>query len=426
MIRNQVTKLYVRFNGAHYKKLVRKQSEPGSPKYFLKKDIARCSKAGKSIRTRTGGSFMADTCDVCFDEVNVVDLIELDCRGKHRVCASCIKRWCTEKLPFDCTCPFCRDPIRSHRALEQYMTTDMIALYRAEQTPINRAKFVFESVAIKLKTFDALSANDFARMSDDELNGYRELLDQCLDHVENHIDVVRFQGDNRENRYVLRMGEKLLVETACGMSYTDFVARVRRLSNLGTSQRATIDQLIDTHFNIRNYRTTRSPTDRSVPRPHSYTVTIRGDFVVWDDVSTFNHYLTIEPHALSLTHRFRVAWLKYALYKLFSDALASWCTISQAIDVRSEVDYRFMTDPKCRAYSKFESHTRKPIEVTVRLSAATRVDEEAFGDRKGINDINKSPVLKLGTWLGGYPHGLNPNERIPWIYKFHVKHMSMR
>lgn len=443
MIRNQVTEQLIRFNGTHYKRLLRKQNEPGSPKYFLKKDIVRLSDESKSTRnTRAGGSNNASDaemtnvddvkCEVCFDDVPLIALIDLGCQGGHRACAKCIHQWCVEKLPTECSCPFCRQPVRSHEALKRYMTDDMIRLYTSEQTPENRAEFVFRSADIKFKTFEDTSATEFERMTEAELLRVSDSLTYYDEYVRGHVAILKALADNRNRRRLKRMGEKMSDQLFCMDSFAIHGVWVKQMSSLENARRDEINQLINRQLNIRNYRPENLVTSDDLStyegwREHN--ITIRGQWMLYDDFDKVATYLNVEHavYKMSLTHMYRKEFLRFRLYQWLSDLFAflpDEFKILDSAEVRTEADYLFMVDPQCRSYSKFEHHTPKPVEITFKLSLPDTPVNAAIV-RRLSHKSTLHPTNKLHTNnLHPSPEVLPVDQRIPWLYKFHIDRIT--
>ena len=447
MIRNQVTQQLIRFNGTHYKRLLRKQNEPGSPKFFLKKDIARLSNESKSTRkARAGGSNANDVemtstdlvkCEVCFDDVPLIALIDLGCQGGHRACANCIKNWCVEKLPLECSCPFCRQPIRSHEALKSYMTNDMIQLYTAEQTPQNRAEFVFRSAEIKFKPFEDTPATEFERMTVEQVQRVSDNLYYYDEYVRGHVAILTEMADDRNRRRLRRMGEDLSQRLFCMNSFVDLVFWEKEMSSLENARRDEITRLINRDFNIRNHRP-ENLVARAVDPSYMHTITIQGKWLLYDVFHKVGTYVSdIEFYSMSLTHAFRKGFVRFRLYEWLSDlftSLPGQFQILDAVEVNAEADYLFMVDPKCRSYHKFEYHTPKPVTITLKIVLRDRAVDSFYNNL--ISTIASKAVLsrfnddgetsfKLETnQLHPDPQTLPVEERIPFLYKFHIDRIT--
>lgn len=451
MIRNQVTEQLIRFNGTHYKRLLRKQNEPGSPKYFLKKDIVRLSDESKSTRnTRAGGSSASDAemtnvddvkCEVCFDDVPLIALIDLGCQGGHRACAKCIHQWCVERLPTECTCPFCRQPIRSHEALKRYMTDDMIRLYTSEQTPENRAEFVFQAANIKFKTFDETSATEFERMTDAQLGRAGTSLETFIQYVIGHLAILNEMEDDRNNRRLKRMGNALQEQLVCMYTYLDHVFLKRKINRAENTRRNDILLRINRDYNIRNYYPANLVTRDDLSQYadwREYNITIQGKWFVHDIDRRIGVYMKADEYIyLITTHLFRTEFLRFRFYEWLSGFLANLPSappfkISDTIDVNADArDFIFMVHPDCRSYPKFEHHRTKPVKTTIKLLLPDTDVHSAIVSRLTSKDTLKevnshdNMQFKLDTLgLHPSPEVLPVDQRIPWLYKFHIDRIT--
>lgn len=446
MIRNQVTKQLIRFNGTHYKRLLRKQNEPGSPKYFLKKDIVRLSDESKSTRnTRTGGSNASDAemtsaddvaCDVCFNEVPSIALVDLGCQGGHRVCAKCIHQWCVEKLPMECTCPFCRQPIRSHEALKRYMTDDMIRLYNSEQTPQNRAEFVFRSADIKFKTFDETSTTEFEHMTDAELCRVGTSVETFIEYVIGHLAILKEMEYDRNKRRLIRMGLAQQERLVCMYTYLDYVFLKRKINRAENTQRNDILLRINRDFNT--FDPANLVTHDDLSQFREYNITIQGKWFFHDIDRRIGMYMKADEYYTQImTHLFRTEFLRFRFYKWLSDFLANLPSappfeISDTIEVNADArDFQFMVHPDCRSYPKFEHHRSKPVKATIKLLLRDTDVHSAIVSRLTSKDTLKevnsydNMQFKLETFgLHPDPQSLPVAERLPWIYKFHIDRIT--
>ena len=448
MIRNQVTERYVRFDGPHYNKLLRKQSVPGSPKYFLKSDIVRLSDESKSTRnTRAGGSNNANdvemtnaddvACDVCFDDVPLIALIDLGCQGGHRVCAKCVHQWCVEKLPMVCTCPFCREPIRSHEALKRYMTDDMIRLYNSEQTPQNRAEFVFRSADIKFKTFDETSTTEFEHMTDAQLRRVYTSIETFTQYVIGHLTILEEMEYDRNKRRLIRMGLAQQEQLVCMYTYLDHVFLKRNINRTENTQRNDILLRINRDFNTFDPVVTHDDLSQYANRKE-YNITIQGKWLLHDIDRKIGMYIKADEYYTQImTHLFRTEFLRFRFYKWLSDFLANLPSappfeISDTIEVNADArDFQFMVHPDCRSYHKFEHHRSKPVKATLKLLLPDTDVHSAIVSRltskdtlKEVNSYDNMQFKLHTTDKHPDPRILPVDERLPWIYKFHIDRIT--
>lgn len=439
MIRNQVTKQLVRFDGPHYKRMLRKQREPGSPKYFLKKDIARAAKerrsrGGASTNERSPENHMdwsaydeeimgmmnRDTCDICYEQVLPASMVQLGCRGHHTMCFDCLQKWCVDKLPSECTCPLCRAPIRSRDVLKLYMTDEMIRLNQSTDR-IDRAMFVFHSAMIKSKDVETKSANEFGDYDSGEIGAFVASMLQMRHMVNNHLHVVASHEEAK------LFGEEAKYELVMQIEYAVFVFSVRILSGYETDpqSRQTIANLLDRHYNM----SSAFPTERVLSRREyendpakyqTFEITLDGQWVSNDDFEAVTTYINSDPaHTLALTHTFREGLLKFLAMRWVSTVVSDDfknIMVSDHVQVDAAPDYRFLVNREFATDPRYKCDVRMPVKVTM----WTFIPNSAPVSSTRMQDVLNKHTGTLNERLFIFKPFSHPQsaERLPYLYKF--------
>lgn len=210
------------------------------------------------------------------------------------------------------------------------------------------------------------------------------------------------------------------------------------MSSLENNRRNEIDRLINTDFNIRNHHPANLVTrdDLSTYKDwREHNITIRGKWMLHDESHKVETYiLAHEFYKISLTHMFRIGFLRFRFYEWLCDMFmnlpdAHEFKILDSVEVRAEVDHLFTVDPNCRSYHKFEYHTPKPVELTFKLLLPdTKINAaivKQITKKDMLEHCNTTKRFQLQTYeIHPSPEALPVAERIPWLYKFNIDRMT--